>query len=173
MKEYVAFLRGINVGGKNKIEMSKLKRCFEESGFYAVSTYLNSGNVAFSSDEENPRAIIEKQILETFGFPISVFVIEKDTLHEIIKNAPTWWNSGDKNRYDNLIFILSQDTPQMICEEIGVPSQELEQIQIYENVIFWTFERTKYQKCNWWKKTAAEGIKDKLTIRTANTVKHF
>ena len=54
---------------------------------------------------------------------------------------------------------------------IGEISVGLEMIQIYKNVIFWTFDRKAYQKCNWWKKTAAAGIADKLTIRTANTVK--
>ncbi|MEE3496543.1 MAG: DUF1697 domain-containing protein, partial [Butyrivibrio sp.] len=41
----------------------------------------------------------------------------------------------------------------------------------YKNVIFWTFDRQQYQKCNWWKKTATNEIADRLTIRTANTVK--
>lgn len=71
---------------------------------------------------------------------------------------------------DNLIFILSDDTPEDICKVIGVPTEDLEQIQIYQNVIFWTFDRNKYQKCNWWKKTASKEVADRLTIRTANTI---
>ncbi|MBQ1170973.1 MAG: hypothetical protein IIX48_00035 [Lachnospiraceae bacterium] len=54
---------------------------------------------------------------------------------------------------------------------VGAPSQGLETIEIYKNVIFWTFDRKSYQKCNWWKKTAGAGIAEKLTIRTANTIK--
>ena len=50
MKRYIAFLRGINVGGKNKIPMAELKKEFEKLGFREVKTYLNSGNVAFSGD---------------------------------------------------------------------------------------------------------------------------
>ena len=52
MKRYIAFLRGINISGKNKIPMAELKACFEELGFLEVRTYLNSGNVIFSSDED-------------------------------------------------------------------------------------------------------------------------
>ena len=46
MKRYIAFLRGINISGKNKVPMAELKKEFEE-----VKTYFNSGNVTFSSDQ--------------------------------------------------------------------------------------------------------------------------
>jgi uncharacterized protein (DUF1697 family) len=44
---YVALLRGINAGGKNKVEMRKLKSTFEQAGMSNVTTYINSGNVVF------------------------------------------------------------------------------------------------------------------------------
>ena len=77
----------------------------------------------------------------------------------------------DKDSYDNLIFILSGDRPEDIAEMIGEVSEGLERIQIFENIIFWTFDRKLYQKCSWWKKTAAPGIGEKLTIRTAGTLR--
>ena len=170
MKNYAAFLRGINISGKNKIEMAKLKAEFEAAGFMEVSTYLNSGNVIFSCEEIEPKKVIENLIFQKFGLEIPVYVIELETLKGILENAPAWWNSGNKEKYDNLIFILTDDSPEEICNLVGEPSNELEQIQIYKNVIFWTFDSAKYQKCNWWKKTAAAGIGEKLTIRTAGTI---
>jgi uncharacterized protein (DUF1697 family) len=55
MKRYIALLRGINVSGKNKISMAELKKGFAELGFAEITTYLNSGNVIFSSviDDKN------------------------------------------------------------------------------------------------------------------------
>lgn len=50
---YIALLRGVNISGKNKVPMAELKKIFEELGFGAVKTYLNSGNVIFSSDEDH------------------------------------------------------------------------------------------------------------------------
>ena len=50
MKRYIAFLRGVNISGKNKVPMEELKKGFEEMGFSEVRTYLNSGNVIISSD---------------------------------------------------------------------------------------------------------------------------
>ena len=48
MQKYIALLRGINVGGKNKISMPELKMMFEDCGYEDVITYINSGNVIFS-----------------------------------------------------------------------------------------------------------------------------
>ena len=53
MKRYIAFLRGINISGKNKISMAELKKNFEELGFEEVKTYLNSGNVIFLVMKKN------------------------------------------------------------------------------------------------------------------------
>ena len=49
-KVYLALLRGINVGGKNKVPMAELKACFEELGCENVRTYIASGNVMFESN---------------------------------------------------------------------------------------------------------------------------
>jgi uncharacterized protein (DUF1697 family) len=170
MKQYIVLLRGVNISGKNKIGMPVLKKELEDAGFSDVLTYLNSGNILLSAENGNLRKQIEEIIKDKFDLDIPVYVIEKDKLKDLLRHAPSWWNSGDKARYDNLIFILSNDRPEDICELIGEPSEGLEEIQICDTVIFWTFDRTRYQKCNWWKKTASNGIAEKLTIRTANTV---
>lgn len=174
MKTYCAFLRGINISGKNKIAMSDLKMQMENLGYSDISTYLNSGNVTFSTncqDVSNVRYDIENMIRNYFGYDISVYVLEKRDLQQIIDNAPEWWGTGDKEKYDNLIFILSNDSPQEVSNLIGSVSEGLEQVEIYQNIVFWTFDRKSYQKCNWWKKTASSEIADKLTIRTAGTIR--
>ena len=158
MKKYVALLRGINIGGKNKIKMSELKSAFEIAGLTEVRTVLNSGNIIFSSEADMNEEIIENIILEHFKMKIPVYLMKIEDLEDILAHSPKWWNTGKKDRYDNLIFILSYDSTEQIREAIGQPSENLEQIEIYKNVIFWTFDRNKYQKCNWWKRTASAGI---------------
>ena len=173
MQKYIAFLRGINISGKNKIPMADLKRGFAELGYTNVATYLNSGNVVFETQQEEKtvKSDIERMISEKFGCDIPVYIIRKEALERIVSNAPAWWGTEDKNKYDNLILILSGETAEEIAGLIGDVSDGLEQIQIFEHVIFWTFDRKAYSKCNWWKKTASAPIADKLTIRTAGTVK--
>ena len=170
MKNYIAFLRGINISGKNKIDMSELKAALTDAGLQDVSTYLNSGNIRFASDRDEAGKTIEAVIKDRFQLEIPVYVISTDALNDILAHAPSWWNTGDKGQYDNLIFILTNDSPKAICRLIGEPSEGLERIQVYKQVIFWTFDRKQYQKCSWWKKTASNGIAERLTIRTANTV---
>ena len=78
MARYIAFLRGVNISGKNKVPMAELKNGFEEIGFSEVRTYLNSGNVIFSSDEGDMEGFInqiETMIKRQFGVDIPVFVI--------------------------------------------------------------------------------------------------
>ena len=63
MQRYIAFLRGVNISGKNKVPMAELKEEFERLGYKEVRTYLNSGNVIFFSDE-NDMESLTKQILK-------------------------------------------------------------------------------------------------------------
>lgn len=192
MKRFIAFLRGINISGKNKVCMAELKKCFEDSGFLDVKTYLNSGNVAFSSDSDcdnkkdcdgdndndtdcDSIKFFIKQICtmlkNQFGFDIPVFVIEKEALKNILCHAPVWWGKDDKDIYDNLIFIMPPVTFTEVYAEIGDAKEGLEKIQNYENVIFWSFRLKDYQKTVWWPKTANASVSKSLTIRTANTVR--
>ena len=174
MKKYIALLRGVNIGGKNKISMVQLKTIFEEFGFKEVKTYLNSGNVIFSSDGnelECFRNRIEEMIKNQFGLDIPVFVTSREKLVDILHHAPDWWDNEDKGIYDNLIFIIPPAVFTEVFDEIGEPREGLEKIMGYGEVIFWSFSRKDYQKTNWWSKTASAGISKKLTIRTANTVR--
>ena len=174
MKRYIAFLRGVNISGKNKVPMEELKKGFEEMGFSEVRTYLNSGNVIFSSDEGGMEGFtnqIETMIQRLFGIDIPVFVISKETLEDILAHAPDWWGNEDKATYDNLIFIIPPATFADVFGEIGEPKEEFEKIKNYKEAVFWSFSRKDYQKTNWWPKTASTTISAKLTIRTANTVR--
>lgn len=174
MKRYIAFLRGVNISGKNKVPMAELKKGFEELGFKAVKTYLNSGNVVFSSGENDAeffRNRIKTMIKDRFGWDIPVFVISKEALEDILHSAPCWWGKEDREFYDNLIFIIPPATFSEVFSEVGEPREGLEKIKNCGPAVFWSFSRKDYQKTNWWPKTAGANIGSKLTIRTANTVR--
>ncbi|MEG0764367.1 MAG: DUF1697 domain-containing protein, partial [Oscillospiraceae bacterium] len=165
---------GINISGKNKISMAELKSCFIKLGFAGVFTHLNSGNIIFSVDESNEIVIADKikaMIQERFGLDIPVFVILQEELKDLLSKAPVWWGTDDQEIYNNLIFVMPPVAAEIIAEKIGEPTKELEQICICKNAIFWSFDRKKYAKANWWKKTASVGIGEMLTLRTANTLR--
>ena len=81
MRKYIAFLRGINVGGKNTVSMPELKKAFEQNGFDDVMTYINSGNIIFSGDDADEIKLKEKceaLIADRFRLNVPVTVISAD-----------------------------------------------------------------------------------------------
>lgn len=173
MIRYIALLRGINIGGKNKISMSELKKGFEELNFFDVLTYINSGNIIFSSNIEdiaNIQSNIKLMIKDKFNLDIPVFIITIGELEIVLKNAPNWWGNDDKNIYDNIIFIIPPTTYEEVFLEIGEAKQEYEKIANFQNVIYWSFDLKSYSKTNWIK-TANSKINNKVTIRTSNTMR--
>ena len=91
MAKYVAFLRGINVGGNKIVPMAKLKSILEDSGFENVRTLLASGNVIFEGKKENLPSLTKKistTLDETFGFTIPVILRDADEIEKIITVDP-------------------------------------------------------------------------------------
>lgn len=93
MMVYVAFLRGVNVGGKNMIKMAALSAMIEEMGFSRVQTYIQSGNVLFESEgaeraEEALRKQIEAQLNKNFGLAVDVILRSAAELKQIMLDCP-------------------------------------------------------------------------------------
>jgi len=91
MPTYISLLRGINVGGHNKVPMDRLRVMCEALGFKQVRTYIQSGNLIFETAKSDPSALsakIEKKILAEFGFPVSVITRTPDDLRQAIKENP-------------------------------------------------------------------------------------
>jgi len=149
---YIALLRGVNVGGNNKISMPELKNAFIEYGFTNVSTYINSGNVLFSSeitDEEMLKNECESLIKGKFGQDIAVAVISGADLISAINHAPEWWDKG-KDIKHNAIFVLRPAAAEELIQKVGI-APEYEKIAHFGQVIFWsapikTFSRTRWLK---------------------------
>lgn len=170
--KYIVLLRGINISGKNKISMAELKNELSKK-YQNVLTYLNSGNVILDSDKDKEYVMndIYNIIKNRFNLDIPVFVITSSELEDILKSSPKWWGTNNKETYDNLIFIIPPTKYEEVYNVIGEPKADIEQIIEYNNSIFWTFDLKNYRKSTWWVKTASTSIKDKITIRTANTIK--
>lgn len=113
--KYVALLRGVNVGGKNKVAMSELKSCFEQLGFTNVATYINSGNIIFETMNETEATLetrIEKELVRTFQFDselIKVRVLNADELQAVITNAPKGFGDEPDIYHYDVVFIIRFD----------------------------------------------------------------
>ena len=106
--QYLALLRGINVGGNNIIKMVDLKACFESIGFTNVVTYIQSGNILFNSEEQDNVKLtkkIENKLSDSFSYKSKIVLVTYNQLETIIRNAPeTFGVNPDEFRY-NVLFL--------------------------------------------------------------------
>jgi uncharacterized protein (DUF1697 family) len=116
-KVYLALLRGINVGGKNKVPMAELKTCFEELGCENVRTYIASGNVMFESTRNSAELIkeIQEALPKRFKLDselIKTLVLSREQLQQVIDQAPEGFGTDPGKYHSDAIFLM------------GIPSDE-------------------------------------------------
>lgn len=104
--QYLALIRGINVGGKNLVKMADLRAAFEDLGFADVATYIQSGNVLFRAPRqrrEQLAARIESELSRRFGTELKVVLLTTAQLTEVIAGAPDGF--GDDSHRCDVIFL--------------------------------------------------------------------
>ena len=104
---YVALLRGINVGGRNKISMGDLRVAFGDHGFGSVSTYIQSGNVLFESDTR-PASLegeIEGMLARRFNLPLVVVVRSQVQLRDVVESAPDGFGTAPDKYHSDAVFL--------------------------------------------------------------------
>jgi len=114
METFIALLRGINVGGRNKILMPALKKCLLGLGFNRVETYIQSGNIIFQTtqnqDISSLKTKIEQAIAKEFNLQIEVFILSSEELLAV-KNATPWINLGaEQSAYFHFSFLEKNPT---------------------------------------------------------------
>lgn len=128
MSTYVILMRGINVGGKNKIPMAELRLLLEEQGFNNVVTYIQSGNVLLESklSREQITDKIEKILPIKFkidGSLIKVLVLSHDDLRAVIDQAPKGFGAEPDKYHSDAIFLMgitSKDAMPIFSPREGV-----------------------------------------------------
>jgi uncharacterized protein (DUF1697 family) len=116
---YVALLRGINVGGKNRILMADLVACFESAGYQDVRTVIQSGNVVFRTDRVERAGLIdaiEHALAEAFEYSATIALRDSEEMRAVVEAAPPGFGGDpDHYRYDVLYLI----PPLMSGEALG------------------------------------------------------
>jgi uncharacterized protein (DUF1697 family) len=117
MNTYVILLRGINVGGKNKVSMLALKQCLEELGFSNVSTYIASGNVILESDKSASviQDQIERVLPKSFKLDselIKILVLSRAQLQAVVDGKPKGFGEQPDKYYCDAVFLMGIDPAQ-------------------------------------------------------------
>lgn len=121
MKTYVILLRGINVGGKNKISMAELKLFLEEQGFEDVVTYIQSGNIVLRSDLDAKKlsAKIENSLPKKFKLDssvIKILALDRKTFKKVVAQAPKLFGKDDSKYRYYVLFPMGRRTSEAIKE---------------------------------------------------------
>ena len=139
MNTFVILIRGINVGGKNKVSMVELKKCLEELGFSNISTFIASGNVILTSDKraDEVQAQIEKALPESFKLDselIKVLVLTRNQLQAIIDNKPKGFGEQPDKYHSDAIFLMGIDAAQAM--PVFDPKEGVDKVWLGNGVIY-------------------------------------
>jgi uncharacterized protein (DUF1697 family) len=168
--DYIALLRGVNVGGNGIISMPLLRDALANAGFENVRTYIQSGNILFTSTNTNRQELsgnIRACISKNFSLDISFVLFTKNEWQRIITKAPTWWGD-DPDWKHNLLILLPPTIAPEAAAAIGTLKPDIEELHVgdgvvYQSVNFKFFGRSTTGKL------ASNPIYKKMTVRNYNT----
>ena len=169
---YLALLRGVNVGGKGLIRMSELKECLEKAGFAEVRTYIQSGNVIFAAPKTETGRLARKMeaaIEKKFAMKVGVVVFAEKEWQEIVRRAPRSWGQN-KDWKHNLLALLPGTRAADVIEAIGALKPEIEGVTAGEGVIYQSLSIASFGRTTSGK-LSAHPIYRRITVRNINTAR--
>jgi uncharacterized protein (DUF1697 family) len=166
---YVALLRGINVGGNNMVSMKSLKESFERMGFDDVSTYINSGNVLFRSDEKDPRKLEERidcMLAKDYKLQPRTVVRSRAEMGRLLKTIAKTWKPDPQLRC-NVIFLRHEIDSKSLLKHIQI-KPDIEAVVYCPGTLLWSAQLDALTRTAMLK-LASRPIYKEMTIRNPNT----
>ena len=139
---YVAFLRGVNVGGKGIVSMAAIKEALVDLDLLEVRTYINSGNVIFStraSDTQKLGSRIEKALEERTGMAIKVLVMDHKGLRKLVDAIPRNW-VDDKAMRTYVLLLWKELDDRKILERLPV-RPGVDNVRYAPGAVIWQVDR--------------------------------
>ena len=170
MTRYALLVRGINVGGKNKVVMAQLRQELTELGLEKVETYINSGNIFFTSTAPKAQLVekLEAFFERRYPFIQSFSLMSLEDYEEELRNLPDWWNH-EMARKDVLLYTEGLDVDQVI-EKVNSLELVDEVLHFGKLGIFWgKLSEASYSKTAYHKHLLKMPFYGNITIRNANT----
>ena len=170
-KTFVALLRGVNVGGKNMIRMSALKASFEEMGFAAVSTYINSGNIIFKAKASDARRLereIEAMLASEYKLDSKVVVRSLPEMASLVENLPAEWDGDGRWKY-NVIFLRHTIDSERVLDGLN-PRSDVERVVYRPGTLLWAARADAITKAALLKLPGMK-IYREMTVRNLNTTR--
>ena len=124
MPTHIALLRGINLGGHKKVPMAELREVVASLGHADVATYIQSGNVVFSTEQSDTAALaaaLEEAIAETLGVQARVVVLSREELAQVVRDNP--YSDEPNLRAVHAIFLSGQPGPELADQVAAAQDQ--------------------------------------------------
>lgn len=167
---YVALLRGINVGGNCRVEMKQLQALCEALGYVDVMTYINSGNVIFSSSKTAAAILreLEPALEKTFLFHIPTLLRTKQELQTIVDEVPKKW-VNDSDQKTDVLFLWptynNKKTLQLIAQQ-----PKVDELRYVSGAIIWHIDRGNITQSKM-RDFIGTSVYKHMTARNINTVR--
>lgn len=168
---YLALLRGINVGGNNKLNMKDLSLALSEAGLNKVTTYINTGNIIFESNNLTVKDLeqtIHDAILVKFNLDIKVLIKSHDQIRAVAQNVPDDWVNNSEMKCD-LMFLRDGYDSEAAVGSIQV-NKDVDNIIYCSGALIWQIKRSDYSKSKM-NKIIGTDIYKNMTARNCNTVR--
>lgn len=171
---YVALLRGVNVGGKNRVPKAEFQAVLESLGFSDVVIYINSGNAVFSGDTPPNTAAVQSALEAHFSFPIPTLIIPGEKFARIAAAIPPDWTNDspkpDKSgQKSDVLFLFDEVNSTEILEKIGY-KPEVETMLYVDGAVLTNITRANQSRGSLQKIMGTNSYKQ-ITIRNITTVK--
>ncbi len=137
MYSYISLLRGINVGGHNKLPMSALTKLLSELGLSEIRTYIQSGNILFKSPQTNESELsarISDAIFSEFGFAPNVLVLNEETWLTVQRNNPFPYAETQPQTLH--LYFLEQAASNPDLKKLETLKKENETFQLINQVLY-------------------------------------
>jgi len=139
---YIALFRAINVGGHAVIKMSDLKIMFEQMGFLDATTYIQTGNVVFSSNisvGKKLEAKIEKKFKSVTGHESKIFILTNNKLKKAASHNPFEPMKRDKVQKCHLMFLSDKPDSAHIKELMQLEGREY-RFHVHDDVLYYAYD---------------------------------
>ena len=139
MRQYIAFLRGINVSGR-RMKMDRLRALFRALGLRDVSTFIASGNVSFSTDSEDVARVrerIEGHLENQLGYEVATFLRSPAELASIIAFSPPNAVMPTPSAWSRFVMFLDPHAPDSLRSTLTELNSEMDHFYFSESEVHW------------------------------------
>ena len=172
MHQYIAFLRGINLG-RRRLKMDHLRSLFEELRFSAVSTFIASGNVLFETNPDDASAIegkIQRHLKKALGYDVETFIRTRDQIASIAVFQPFAATELAAGHTLHVAF-LRESLSNEVARTLSSYTTDVDAFRVHDRELHWLC-RVKITESTVWSSAMMKGLSlPSSTMRNMTTIR--